>query len=390
MLPFRIHHADNPPIFAWTEYEYARQTGSTSRLKKIFNQERYLQRWFALFDAFDPAVNPYGATEKVMLRKFDEGYAWGGCPSGMDNTPRGRSEAPSARPVCPNNPDLRWVDALAQQGLSALYMSRIAAVLGREDEQKHWEEVHSQLAARLNELYWDEEDSFYYDIFPDGKKCKVPTIASWWPVLAEMAPGERADRMNSHLRDAQSFGGFVPTPSLSRSDPDFLADGGYWRGSVWLPTTYMALKAADLRGDYALAREVGGKLLEHMYRTYQEFEPHTIWECYSPTSYEPAKNKKEKWVRPDFCGWSALGPISVFLEDVIGVKEADGYTNTLLCDFEKHPKGKVGVRGYRFGAVVCNVIASEKAIEVESNRPFTLMADGKKLEVKAGKNSFPR
>ena len=390
MLPFRIHHADNPPILAWTEYEYARQTGSTSRLKKIFNQERYLQRWFAMFDAFDPAVQPYGATEKVMLKKFDDGYAWGGCPSGMDNTPRGRSEAPSARPVCPNNPDLRWVDALAQQGLSALYMSRIAAVLGQADEQKHWEEVHAQLAARLNELYWDEEDSFYYDIFPDGEKCKVPSIASWWPVLAEMAPGEQADRMNSHLRDSLSFGGFVATPSLSRSDPDFLADGGYWRGSVWLPTTYMALKATDLRGDYDLAREVGGKLLEHMYRTYEEFEPHTIWECYSPTSFEPAKNKREQWVRPDFCGWSALGPISVFLEDVIGIKEADGYRNTLLCDFEKHPKGKVGVRGYRFGAVVCNVIATEKSIEVEANRPFTLLADGKTIQVKAGKNTFSR
>lgn len=390
MLPFRIHHADNPPIFAWTEYEYARQTGSTNRLKKIFNQERYLQRWFERFDAFDPAVKPYGATEKVKLKKFEDGYAWGGCPSGMDNTPRGRSEAPSPRPVCPDNPDLRWLDALSQQGLSALYMSRIASVLGQADEKKHWEDVHARLSARLNQLYWDEEDAFYYDIFPDGRKCKVPTIASWWPVLAEMAGDERADKMNAHLRDSLTFGGFVPTPSLSRSDGDFLADGGYWRGSVWLPTTYMALKATDLRGDYDLAREIGGKLLEHMYRTYKEFEPHTIWECYSPTSYEPAKNKKEQWVRPDFCGWSALGPISVFLEDVIGIKEADGYTNTLLCDFEKHPQGKVGVRGYRFGDIVCNVIASEKAIEVESNRPFTLKADGKSFEVKTGKNSFPR
>jgi hypothetical protein len=95
-------------------------------------------------------------------------------------------------------------------------------------------------------------------------------------------------------------------------------------------------------------------------------------------------------VRPDFCGWSALGPISVFIEDVIGVKEADGFENTLLCDFEKHPKGRVGVRGYRFGAVVCDIIASEKAIEVESNRPFSLMADGRTFKVKAGKNSFPR
>ena len=54
----------------------------------------------------------------------------------------------------------------------------------------------------------------------------------------------------------------LPLPSLSRSDPDFWPTGGYWRGSPWLPTSYMAIKALDARaghGDYALARRRGGK-----------------------------------------------------------------------------------------------------------------------------------
>ncbi len=45
----------------------------------------------------------------------------------------------------------------------------------------------------------------------------------------------------------------IPLPSLSRSDPDFWPTGGYWRGSPWLPTSYMAIKALDARagrGDY--------------------------------------------------------------------------------------------------------------------------------------------
>ncbi len=387
MLKFRIHHADNPPILAWTEYAYAMQTGSKSRLRKRLP---YLQRWFEMFDSFDPAVRPYGASQRVMLKRFDDGYAWGGCPSGMDNSPRGRTEAPTQRAVCPDNPELRWLDALSQQGLSALYISRIAGILGKEEEQQRWTDVHSALASRLNQLYWDEEDSFYYDIFSDGSKCKVPTIASWWPVLAEMAGEERAGSVVARLKDSLSFGGFVPTPSLSRSDADFIEDGGYWRGSVWLPTSYMALKATDMLGEYDLAREVGGRILEHMYRTYRNYEPHTIWECYSPTAYEPARNKKGEEVRPDFCGWSALGPVSIFIEDVIGIKEADGFARTLLCDFEKHPAGKVGVRNYRFGDVVCDIIAGETSIEVESNRPFTLRADGKSFCVEAGKNSFAR
>ena len=391
MLPLRVHHADNPPLMAWTEYVYALQTGSKGHLRTVFNKQQYLQRWFRLFDSFDPsAPKPFGTSQQVALKKYDDGYAWAGNPSGMDNSPRGRTDAPTERGRCPDNPELRWLDALSYQGLSALYMSRIATLLKKPEDAAYWKGVHEELAVKLNALYWDDEDNFYYDIFSGGEKCKVPTIASWWPVLAEMAGSERADALLEHLRNPEEFGGFVPTPSLSRSDADFIPDGGYWRGSVWLPTSYMTLKAVDLCGDYALAREAGTRLLECMWETYRQVEPHTIWECYSPTAYEPARDKKGESVRPDFCGWSALGPISVFIEDVIGIKQADAFEKNLLCDFDKQPAGRVGVENYRFGDVVCSVIATEKTIEVSSNRPFTLQADGKTFEVEAGKNLFER
>lgn len=391
MLPLRVQHADNPPLFAWTEYCYALQTGSKSRLKKVFGKESFLQRWHERFDSFDPsAPKPHGTSQKVALKKFDNGYAWAGNPSGMDNTPRGRNQEKTDRSRCPDNPDLRWLDALACQGLSTLYMSRIATLLGRPEEAEFWKGVHAALSNKLNSLYWDDADRFYYDIFSDGSRCKVPTIASWWPVMAEMSGPERAADMLEHLRNPEEFGGFVPTPSLSRSDRDFIPDGGYWRGSVWLPTTYMALKAIDLCGDYGLTRETAGRVLECMYRTYADYEPHTIWECYSPTAYEPARDKKGETVRPDFCGWSALGPISIFIEDVIGIKEANAFEKTLLCDFDSHPKGRVGVEGYRFGQIVCSIIATEKTIEVRSNLPFTLLADGREFSIQAGRNVFRR
>ena len=391
MLKFRVQHADNPPLFAWTEYCYAMQTGSKSHLRKVFERERYLQRWFDRFDSFDPsAPKPHGTSQKVALKKFDDGYAWAGNSSGMDNTPRGRGAGDTGRGSCPDNPDLRWLDALSYQGLSALYMSRIAQILGKTEEAEYWKGVHAGLSEKLNSLYWDDSDRFYYDILPDGTKCKVPTIASWWPVMSGMSGKERGAMMLEHLRNSKEFGGFVPTPSLSRSDKDFIPDGGYWRGSVWLPTTYMTLKAVDLCGDYELSREIATRLLECMYRTYADYDPHTIWECYSPTEYSPARDKKGDIVRPDFCGWSALGPISVFIEDVIGIKEANAFDNTLLCDFERHPDGRVGVEGYRFGNVVCSVIATEETIEVTSNLSFKLLADGREFKVKAGWNVFKR
>ena len=382
MLKFRVQHADNPPLFAWTEYAYALQTGDIDRLKKVFSDGKYLQRWFERFDSFNPtAPKPHGTSQKVTLQKFDEGYAWSGNSSGMDNTPRGRR---------PDNSDLRWVDALAYQGLSALCMSRIALLLDKPEEAEYWKAVHTSLSEKLNSLYWDDVDRFYYDILSDGDKCKVPTIASWWPVVAEMSGRERASHMLEHLRDPEEFGGIVPTPSLSRSDKDFAPDGGYWRGSVWLPTTYMTLKAMDVYGNYEMARETAASVLECMYRTYVDCEPHTIWECYSPTAYKPATNKVGDLVRTDFCGWSALGPISIFIEDVIGIKAANAFENTLLCGFDKHPKGRVGIEGYRFGNIVCSIIATEKTITVTSNHPFNLLSDGQEFTVKSGKNVFNR
>lgn len=104
MLDFRIHHPDNPPLFAWTEYVYALQTGDRARLERVYGEKRWLQRWYELFDAFDPAKpKPYGANARVALKRTADGYRWGGCPSGMDNTPRGRKgkKAEGSMGLCP-------------------------------------------------------------------------------------------------------------------------------------------------------------------------------------------------------------------------------------------------------------------------------------------------
>ena len=70
---------------------------------------------------------------------------------------------------------------------------------------------------------------------------------------------------------------------------------------------------------------------------------------------------------------------------MIGIREANAFTNTLVCDFEREPKGRVGVENYRFGKVVCSIIATTDEISVESNSPFTLVADGTTFHVNTGK-----
>lgn len=398
LLDFKVHLPEDPPLFAWTEYRHALQTGDRARLEKVYREKRWLQRWFDVFENFDPSKPAmFGATLPVRSQKVgDLGYRWTGGSSGMDNTPRGREGekdlGPKSPADCPNNPDLLWVDAYAQQALAALSISRIAGLLGDADGAGEWRAKYEAKKAKINELYWDEADGFYYDILAsDRSKCKVPTMASYWTLLAEIPDAARRARLVEKLRDPDWFGGDIPTPSLARKDADFWPTGGYWRGGVWMPTTYMAVKALDGCGEGGLAREISRKVVFDMCETWKTFEPHTIWECYSPTEAKPSTYAKSKgWVRDNFCGWSALGPIALFIEDVIGVREANAFTNTLVCDFERDPKGRVGVENYRFGKVTCSIIATKESISVESDAPFALVADGRTFQVNAGKNAFVR
>ena len=398
LLDFKLAIPDNPPLAAWTEYRHALQSGDRARLERIYSGKRYLQRWFGMFENFSPDEPPRKGvlTVPVLRREGDKGYHWNGGRSGMDNTPRGRRTGKGGRADAEGgavNASLLWVDAYAQQALAALSISRIAEILGDRQGAAEWRTRHAEKKAKINELYWDETDGFYYDIHADDlSKCKVPTIASYWPLLAEVPDAARRTRLIEKLKDPDWFGGAVPLPSLARKDADFWPTGGYWRGGVWMPTAYMTLKGLDRYGEHALAREIGLKIVADMCDTWKNYEPHTIWEAYSPTEPKPASYAKRAGVtaRPDFCGWSALGPISIFIEDVIGIKEADAFRNELVCEFAKSPKGRVGVENYRFGKTTCTIIATATTIDVESDAAFRLKADWRVFEVKPGKNRFSR
>ena len=185
---------------------------------------------------------------------------------------------------------------------------------------------------------------------PDGKTfSKVRTPASFWPVLAGMASPKQVKRMADSVRDAYDLGGVVPWTSVSRSDKDFNGTtGNYWCGAVWLPTAYMGIRALTENGEGDLADETAEAVLNQMYLTYRDYAPHTIWECYNPNQPTPASHGTNR-VRADFCGWSALGPISLFIENVIGIHSVDAVHR--VVEWRLHQPGRHGIRNLCFGDV---------------------------------------
>jgi glycogen debranching enzyme len=378
-----IHHVDNPPLFAWSEYEYARYTGDIARLKRVI-QAGYLQRHFEFLRSAKRDQKLACANRPLAIEGQALGYLWNGVSSGMDNTPRGFDSD-----KLDNEADILWIDALAQQALAALYISRIAELVDEPrvaaEYQAHYEQ-HKQL---INTHYWDAEDGFYYDISAQAPHAfqKVRTPASYWPLLAEVCDAKQAQALHHKALDHNWFGGAIPWPSVVRSDHGYEPKGMYWRGGVWVPTAYMATKALVQHGNLETAAHSTYNLLIHMLKTYQQFTPHTIWEAYNPEQPLPCTGKDNAYiVRPDFCGWSALVPISMFIENVLGFYGVDALTNTVK--WHKHWDSRHGIQNLRLGNTIVSITAENDTIDVQATQPFTLEINQQRFDIACGKQTI--
>ncbi len=376
--PLRIHWPDNPPLFAWTEREYFKFTGDKARLDKILNKKRYLQKHFDWFAGVKAGDSMPCSPQRTQLNAVGEdGFTWSGRASGMDNTPRGRDAGGYDK--------ILWVDAIAQQALSAHCMAEMHLSLGNKPEAASWQKRYETLKRKINTLYWDEKDGFYYDIaVSDKQPCRLKTPASYWPLLAQVASPEQARRMVAHLMNPDEFGGQYPVPTLARSDKEYNHQtGDYWKGGIWLPMTYMCVKALETYGYYKEADDIAEKMIHQQLATYKKVEPHTIWECYSPGADEPSTEHGRR-VRPDFCGWSALGPIALFIENVLGFREVSAAANEVNWCLNKS-KGMHGIRNLSFGGVTTDIVYDGKnTVTVKSNKPYTLIINGKKHSIRQG------
>lgn len=383
--PLRIHLLDNPPLFAWTELENFRFSADTTRLSMLLGEAGYLEKHYRFFNNLttgdhNPALTPNPIFINVCRNDAGEpiGYIWNGNGSGMDNTPRGRKSGGWR--------SIMWVDAISQQALSARSIAELNALNGDTAAAARWTDEFNRLACEINTRYWDDEEGFYFDVdTATGKPCRVMTIASFWPMLAGVASPEQAARMVEKLRDPDLFGGELPWNSLARTDVDYDSiSGNYWRGGIWLPMVYMGTKALERYGYTELADSLARQIVEMQARAYNDIEPHTIWETYNPNAEGPSTEHGHT-VRQEFCGWSALGPISLFVENILGFRRADGLQRELQWDINP-ANGIHGLRRLRFGDVEADLIyyPADNRIATRANRPFTLAVGSRKFAVPAG------
>lgn len=342
-------------LFSWIEYEYYCHTGDASRIPAIL-----------------PILKKYSDWIRQNRRHLNGHYWWSGWGSGMDNSPRSIADKPY--------PPYSWIDYDAIEALSAYYSMELALVAGDEETRQEFKAHYEELKLLINSTMWCKEDGIYWDLDKDDSFLKVKTVASFWPLWARITDEDQVEKLVSHLNDPHSFNRRHRVPTLSADHPEYKNTGRYWLGSVWAPTNHMIVKGLSANNRHQLARDIVCNHLDNMSAVFKDTG--TVWENYSPETEEPGNPAK-----PDFVGWSAVGPIAQLIENYIGITP-DVPANTIHWNLLSPQE--MGIRNIQFGdfpvEIVCdrrNSIEDPVDITVKTSKSFNLRINcGKKIETR--------
>lgn len=337
-----------PNILPWAEWEYYRSTFDVERLSRVFVPLCAYHRWL------------------MLNRSWPDGSYWScGLACGMDNSPRPAKEY---HPYVSHG-FMSWIDACAQQYMSAEILLKMAKILGKENEVSWLKEEMSLLYKTINHTMWSETDHFYYDKYRDGTLSNVKTVASYWTLLAGLVPKERMDAFVAHLDNEKEFKRPNRVPTLSADSEFYVAQGGYWKGSVWAPTNYMVLRGLSDNGYQQLAYEIACDYFKNVVEVFKH--THTLHENYAPETVAPGNESNS-----DFVGWTGLASISILFEYVFGIQPdaQNGCIHWHIHRTERH-----GIKNYPFGEanvdLICEARQSadeEPTVTVVSDKPVTV------------------
>jgi len=288
---------DNPeglgiPLFAWAEFNIYHKSGNKKRVKDVL-----------------PILCRYSSWIDSTFKKPNGLYKTPLSATGMTNAPRGDA--------------YYAMDFNTMMAINMLYMSALADILNDKEISFQYKRQYFSLKTRINSLMYNPTDGFYYDINKNEKQVPIKTIAGYWPLLAEIPNGEKAERIIEKLSDPKYFGTPHPFPSLAVSEKDFDESGKGYRGSVFPYLTFMVIKGLERYQRWDLARECA---IRHVYFMLDSMSPDgnhhrgNLWEAYLPTKEGPARwSGKPTFPRPQYLTYDALSTICLTIENIVGL-----------------------------------------------------------------------
>ncbi len=336
-------NSTGPNIMAWAEWRYFRQTGDDSRLPQVFWPLMAFHRWYR------------------ANRTWPGGMYWAtGLSSGMNNQPR----VPDSQY---HHRHWTWADSNIQASLNCLVLGQMATLLQQPELAAELAEERTRLMQQINEKLWNPEADFYQDINENGRFSRVKTIGAYWALLdKDLVPEKRLAPFLQHLRENWSFKLPHRIPSMSADSEGYNADSGnFWRGGVWPVTNFMVLKGLRFVGQHTLAHEIAVNHLQTVCQVYQRTD--TFWDYYAPETAVPGND-----AHPNYVGWSGLTPISILMEDVIGIG-VDWPQRRVSWDRRLETQSLYGVCDYPIGQDgTMDLLGDADKVTVTTDVPFTL------------------
>ncbi|WP_052768440.1 MGH1-like glycoside hydrolase domain-containing protein [Streptomyces humi] len=164
---------------------------------------------------------------------------------------------------------------LADVGLNALHiadaeaLAEMAGLLG-EDATAGRLRAEAATAARAADLLlWDGARGGYRNLTSAGVHDPHVSPTMLYALLGGLPDAGRASAVAADLLRPEVLGGARPLPSVARDDPGFAAT--YWRGRIWAPMAYLAVRGLRRYGLTELSRPVVGALLRLFLDEWREY-----------------------------------------------------------------------------------------------------------------------
>lgn len=282
------------PLFSYVEYNFYHKVGNKRRLKDIVP---ILEKYYAwLQETFMQPNGLYKVPQSALL---------------TGNLARSAVEYA--------------VDFNAAMAMNALYMSEIGDILNDKELAFRYKRAYFALKTRINDMMWDAERHYYYDLAADGSRITtLKHLGTYWTLLASIPNEEQAEFLISYLQDPGIFGAENPFPLLSIDSPGYSEAVQGYNGAVIPLFTFMVVKGLEKYHQFIFARECA---IRHLYFILDTYQPEVdtiddVWEAYLPQKDghpSPVNGDPVGFPRRRYMPMVGLVTVALMIENVIGL-----------------------------------------------------------------------
>lgn len=220
-----------PPLSGWAVWEIYEQTHDTAFIREMYPKIVEYHKWrYEYRDINQNGLCELGASiDRLNTAKCEM----------ADNAIRYDNAQMLKKSDSCYSMNVESVDLSAYMYQEKGYLLKMAQLLGLKDEAKQYKQEMKVLKKQIQEVFFDENTGFFYDVrMDDGSFILSQESCGWTPLFAGVATRKQAAAVVANMMDEAKFNTVMPLPTASKECPEFDPVNGYWRGPTWLDQFY--------------------------------------------------------------------------------------------------------------------------------------------------------